>query len=558
MINMFGEIVIGLGLCGTILVYNNKDFFDNIKIKKDIKDKWKILMDGIGNKAENKMEQQYEMLNIIKKHYGFDAIISIPIGKSLKDLRQLIPQIDVLYKSNTICEYSKDKSSAYMRVWFNGKDISQSDLIKFKWYSCFQGNNDRNISGETYKLSNSVKISNPSNEKKIVGYRYNIIIPNGLDYEYLSNKSSELGKVFGLCDIRYDSEKKQAYCEIIFEKLDDKEKFTPIKCKPYELYVGMTNSYKPILFNFKLDPGGIWGGKSGTGKTVSYLSALINLATQYTDKDIQLYIAMVSDKQDLRILKNTKLCKYYADDVIKAYRMLLHLSNMCSERNRLFENQSKFITNLYEYNELNPNNKLPIIYYCVDEVASFGKNGTELSDNETKLKEKCSALMWKLAREGRSAGIYSILSSQRGDLKNLDSNIKGNLGNTLSFYFPNTASALTIIGSGELASEVIRLAKSREFICVADEIYRGKTLNLTVSEMEEYLKPHIVKDGSNLLELDSKGNIVNKNKSNTNSNSNITNSQITKQGDESIKSTNKDKKKRNSGRFINLTQKKGK
>ena len=191
----------------------------------------------------------------------------------------------------------------------------------------------------------------------------------------------------------------------------------------------------------------------------------------------------------------------------------------------------------------------------MDEVASFGKNGTELSDNETKLKEKCSALMWKLAREGRSAGIYSILSSQRGDLKNLDSNIKGNLGNTLSFYFPNTASALTIIGSGELASEVIRLAKSREFICVADEIYRGKTLNLTVSEMEEYLKPHIVKDGSNLLELDSKGNIVNKNKSNTDSN--IINAQTIKKDGELIKST-KDEKKRNSGRFINLTQKKGK
>ena len=311
----------GLLLGSAYYIYKKANKEDILKKKRiaDIKRKWSILMDGIGNKAENKIEQKYEMLDVIEKHYGFDSIISIPIGKSLKDLRQLIPQIDVLYKSNTICEYSKDKNSAYMRVWFNGKDISQSDLIKFKWYSCFQGNNDRSISGETYKLINPTKIMNPNNEKRIVGYRYNIIIPNGLDYEYLSNKSSELSKVFGLCDIRYDNEKKQSYCEIIFEKLDDKEKFTPIKCKPYELYVGMTNSYKPILFNFKLDPGGIWGGKSGTGKTVSYLSALINLATQYTDRDIQFYIAMVSDKQDLRLLKNTNLCKYYADNILKAY-----------------------------------------------------------------------------------------------------------------------------------------------------------------------------------------------------------------------------------------------
>lgn len=76
----------GLLLGGAYYLYrkSNRESIAKKKRIANIKNKWSILMDGIGNKAENKIEQKYEMLDIIEKHYGFDSIISIPIGKSLK------------------------------------------------------------------------------------------------------------------------------------------------------------------------------------------------------------------------------------------------------------------------------------------------------------------------------------------------------------------------------------------------------------------------------------------------------------------------------------------
>ena len=502
---------------GGLFSYSYKKATKEIREKKnfeaDVKHRWSTLMDGIGKTTENRISQPYEILKIIKKHYGYDMLISVPMGKTLKEFRKLLPHIEIAYKSNVICEYADDFTSMYMRVHNKELDISKSDEIKFKWYSFFQSDNVRNNSGETYKLKKSKKIVNPNNEEVVIGYRYEVEIPNGLTFDDLKSKTMELSKIFGLCEIKYNNDDKKVICEIILDTLSDDEKFVPIKCKPHELYVGMTNSFKPIFFDFKKDPNGIWGGKSGTGKTVSYISALINLCTQYTENDFELYITMLSDKQDLRVFKNTKHCKYYSREIRDTYKMLLYLSNKCKERNRLFEGQRKFISNIYEYNDLHKQYKLPLIFFCVDEIASFSKNGTETNDEEIKLKEKCSALVWKLAREGRSCGIYSILSTQRGDVKNLDANIKGNLGNTLSFYFPNIPSAMTIIGDGELAKEVVRLRKSREFICVADEVYRGKTLHLTNADMERLLEGCTEKNHKH-LQLKPDGTIKDTNKTN--------------------------------------------
>ena len=504
---MILETILGIG--ATTLVYKKltKEVREKLRFKQDIRDKWSVLMDGIGSRTENKVDQQYEIEDIIKKHYGFDAIISIPYGKNLKEFRRLIPSIEVAYRGNVIVEYATDKTSMYMRFHIHGYPLSDSDNIKFRWYSAFQDENRfRNISGETYKLTNASKIFHPSNKDELIGYRYTIDIPSGLNYETLESYSLELNKIFPICTIRYDRETNETVAEILLKKLGDNEPYKLVKCKPYEWYVGMTHAYKPIILNFKDDPNCIWGGKAGTGKTVSLIGGLINLCLQHTPNDFNIFVCMLSDKQDLRVFKKTTFCKYYADNLDKAHRMLLYLSDECSRRNRLFDSQRKLIVNVYEYNKNFPQFALPLLYLCIDEIASFSLNGTEMNRAEKDTKEKCSALMWKLAREGRSAGIYTCLSTQRGDLKNLDANVKGNLGNQVCFYLPNISSAMTILGNGDTATACTKLRKQREFIANSDEVYVGKTLNLATTKMAELLEPYYEKD-KQFLELDKHGKI---------------------------------------------------
>lgn len=515
-----------------------KEQFIKGKIEKSIKDKWKILMERINsvdiskdtftNVKYNDFSKRvkfYVLEDIFIKHYGFDAIVVLPYGKSLDDFRKFIPAISVIYKAEVIAEYSSTKSSIYMRCHIKGLDISDTDSIIFKWYQTFSDSKLRNYNGETFKLTNrrvvyhpTKKIKNEKTEKEesvIIGNRYTISIPNGLSYDILESKLVDLNKTFGICNLHFDDVKNITSIEIMSIKVPDDEKFELIKVKPWELCVGITHYYKHIILDFKTSPNALIGGGSGSGKTVAMITAFINLVLNNDESMVNLYIAMLSDKQDLKVFKNIPHCKYYAKTYMDAYKELQFLSKEVTRRNKLFDDSDEFggIVNIYDYNKKFPNKKIPLIYFLIDEVASFSVNGTEESKEEKEIKERCSAFMWKINREGRSAGIYCVLATQRGSVQNLSSEVKGNLGNQICFRFPNIASALTILGDGDLATLAIKQKKQREFICVADEVYHGKTLYLDNNMMVKLLKPIIIKN-KEFMELDMKGNIVQKSNKN--------------------------------------------
>ena len=304
-------------------------------------------------------------------------------------------------------------------------------------------------------------------------------------------------------------------------KVPDNEKYEPIKVKPWQLYVGMTHYYKPIILDFKISPNALFGGASGSGKSVSVIMAMVNLIQFNTSDEVNLYLAMLSDKQDLKVLRNLPHCKYYGKDLKEVYNELKYIVKEMKNRNKLFDESdyNGAITNIYEYNDKFKNNKLPIVYFIIDEVASFSINGTEETKDEENIKKKCNALMWKIAREGRSAGIYSVLCTQRGSLSNMSGEIKGNLSNQVCFYFPNTASSLTILGDGDLATLAVKQAKSREFIAVADEVYHGKTLFFSNNMAVNYLKSFNEKNHSFVKIIEENTQKQVKNKENLNKNS---------------------------------------
>lgn len=499
--------------------------FDEYRIKREIKSKFNRLMNTVNNiqptdkNKEFKIFKCFEIGEIFIKEYGFDCIILIPFGKSLAEFRKLLPSLSTIYESEIIAELSKNKNSIYARFHLHDLKISEKDNIRFKWYSMFSDSKERNDYGETFKLDKSSIIYHPTKldkdgKKLLIGYRFDISIPGGLSYDTLSARLVDLNKIFGVCNLKFDYDTNSTTIEIINNKVGDKERYEPIQVKPWELYVGMTHSYKPIILNFKTSPNVLIGGASGSGKTVSMMMSLVNLLRSNSQYKVNLFICMLSDKQDLKAFKNTSQTKYYAKDIDSALAELRYLSKEVSRRNKLFDqyDENGSVTNIYEYNKV-ANSKLPLIYFCIDEVASFALNGTELDKTEEIKKKECSALMWKLAREGRSSGVYSILATQRGSLANMSGEVKGNLGNQLCFYFPNVASSLTILGDGDLASLAIRQKKQREFIAVADEIYNGKTLYLDMNMIIDLLKPLIEKD-KKFLNINKNGDISSKNSEN--------------------------------------------
>ena len=75
---MILETLAMVGCLAGAYTLNNQEDIKNRKIENNIKNKWNKLMDSIGNKSENKIEQKYEILkisllntNIYLLHYLF-------------------------------------------------------------------------------------------------------------------------------------------------------------------------------------------------------------------------------------------------------------------------------------------------------------------------------------------------------------------------------------------------------------------------------------------------------------------------------------------------------
>lgn len=482
--------------------------FEEYKIKKIINKKWNTFIESLGVGAENKIKQSFDILEIFPKKYGFDAIVSVPFGKSLVDFRKLLHNIEAIYNAVAICSYSKCKNSIYMRVRLidiKDSEFSVKDLIRFKFYKSI---NAYNSSGETYRIETITDIKKPSSED-IVGYKLKITIPNEFEFSSFDKLEGVFNTTLGKCFIEKDNNN-NIYLNVITKPLDNNEKYTVMKCKPYELFTAMGYDYKPVFLNFKESQGAIIGGQNGSGKTVSEIMGLLNVALQYGREDIRFIVASISDKQDLRILANLPQCDYYARNLNDSIKALMFLKNESARRSNLFADCSKYTVNGFEYNKTHRvEQKLPIYYFVTDEIADYMEEPHDTDDIKQK-KAIFSSLFWDLARKGRSSLCWIVCATQRGDTKNLGANVKAQFGNKVCFYQPNISSAMTIFSDADnTAAKVTKLAKINRECLIENSsgMHLAKSLFLSNKMLEELTKDIYIKN-KKYMNLNCKGEVI--------------------------------------------------
>lgn len=493
-------------------------------LKNEICSKWKILMERIydvdTNKDNNynavKLSKYYTIDSIVIKKYGFDIFVNIPIGKNLNTFLEILPHISVVYNTEVISFFNEDKKMIHLKCHLVDLDINPKDDILFKWNQYFYNIKEKNQYGETFKLKKCADLNHPTkkdsnNNASLIGYQYAIDIPTGLSYNALEKQLPMLNKIFGICCLSFNDETKEGCIQILFNKVPDDEKYVPIKVKPWEFYCAMTHYYQPIVLDFKHYPNALIGGTVNTGKTTSMLMGILSLVLSNDESLVQLFICMLSSKQDLQILKNIPHCKYYASTIKESLKELRYLENEIKRRNKLFFEQGSYgeIVNIFEYNNV-ANEKLPFLHFCVDEIAALTEEKADDNDTIKNMKKTCGDLMKFLAREGRTVGIYCIYCTQRAGAAILDVDIKGLLVNQISFYFPNTTSAYTILGEDSLAELATHLKPSREIIAKVGETYTGKTLSFNMKILVNNLKP-IFNNKNNCITLSDNGEIRNEN-----------------------------------------------
>lgn len=505
----------------TSLIKSISSSINKAKADSRIRNNWDIFVDSIDKQAENKIEQKIEIIDIFIKHYGFDMLINLPYGYAFTKFRELLPRLELIYKGDIIAELSENKSCVYLRCHLKGLDIKDVDLIKFKWYKhFFSGQKFRNYYGETFKINSTTALYNPNkkddngNKTEIIGYQLHVSIPEGLKYDDLLNEEPSLSKILGNTFMKWNNKTNKVDIEVIIKLLDNKEPFRIVKCKPYELYVATTYSYKNVLLNFKTNANCIFGGINGSGKSVAELGSIINLASQYDRNLIRIYVGFVSYKADLRLLSKLPQCDYYATSLNESLKLMKFLVKETDRRNKLFESCEKFTTNIFDYNKQNKSKPLPYMYFVSDEITDFMHESGD-SENVKQKKLEFMALFNKLSRTGRSAGIWIVVATQRASKENLPPSLKAQLNCVVCFKQINIASAMTLFGSGESnAGRVTRLDKiNRECLIEnQDGIILAKSLYCTNEMMQGMVDK--IKTNNSYINLDKNGNIVVKNDEN--------------------------------------------
>lgn len=280
--------------------------------------------------------------------------------------------------------------------------------------------------------------------KKKYGYDMIIYIPDGMCYDDLEKATPIIEKAFK-CKFypEWKRESGCAFARLIQNPLDDKREFVPIKTSPYEIYLGTTHYHKEIISDMKKFPHLLITGSPGTGKTMLLFIILTNLIANFGVKDINIYLAQISDKHDLRIFKDCEQVKSYAKTPEEACKMLAHVYNVMQKRNKVIDKHMD-INNIQEYNKKFKNNPWEVIYVSADEFSYYVPDEID-SDFEVAMKEKCLGYLKSIAKQGRSAGVYLLTGLQRPDKENMPPIFKAQLNTKVGYRQPNTASALTAL-----------------------------------------------------------------------------------------------------------------
>lgn len=177
-------------------------------------------------------------------------------------------------------------------------------------------------------------------------------------------------------------------------------------------------------------------GQSGTGKSVFLHDVIIGAMSKYSPEELELYL------MDFKIggvefnrYKNEKHVKALLvdnSDIQITLEILREISNKMRERGKLL--RASGVSNIVEYNQVNPDKKMPRIVFIADECHVMFPT---MNSKEAKLYREISEILAKIAKEGRSQGVHLVLATQTIAQAEIPSEVINNISD---FYLLKCAS----------------------------------------------------------------------------------------------------------------------
>lgn len=171
-------------------------------------------------------------------------------------------------------------------------------------------------------------------------------------------------------------------------------------------------------------------GQSGTGKSVFLHDVIIGAMAKYSPDELELYLMDFKiggvEFNRYRNEKHVKTLLVDNSDIQITLEILRDISNKMRERGKQL--RASGVSNIVEYNQVNPTKKMPRIVFIADECHVMFPT---MNSKDTKLYREISEILQKIAKEGRSQGVHLVLATQTIAQAEISSEI---LNNISDFY----------------------------------------------------------------------------------------------------------------------------
>lgn len=171
-------------------------------------------------------------------------------------------------------------------------------------------------------------------------------------------------------------------------------------------------------------------GQSGTGKSVFLHDVIIGAIAKYSPDELELYLMDFKiggvEFNRYRNEKHVKALLVDNSDIQITLEILRDISNKMRERGKQL--RASGVSNIVEYNQVNPTKKMPRIVFIADECHVMFPT---MNSKDTKLYREISEILQKIAKEGRSQGVHLVLATQTIAQAEISSEI---LNNISDFY----------------------------------------------------------------------------------------------------------------------------
>lgn len=303
----------------------------------------------------------------------------------------------------------------YRRVK-HSKDYKSINELENKWMASMIGAGIKNKSEEenTFEI---IEIA-----QKDYGYDCKIQIPYGISFDKLESLLPTIQtNLNAICELDKDKFDTYATLKIINNPLNN-IKYDVIKTEPYELFLGFKYTGEPYKINMLEDTHLLIGGIRGSGKSRLQFIALTTLLKNHNDNEVEIYL-MELLKKDLKKFKDLPQVKMFCDTLEDSRIMIDRIGRMIEKRSEKIDAFS--CENIFEYNKI-AKIKMKYVYIFADEYSLFMTEDSD-SDDEKECKEDILSVVKKIAKLGRSVGIFFISGLQRSTVTEINSLVKSQM-----------------------------------------------------------------------------------------------------------------------------------